>query len=132
MLREIKHNITNKICFRLVLKNIIFFFLIVFSFSLYATNPLSKNANSINSGLKLYQKRCSNCHGANAEGKENGFFLSPNLKTFDKGYKSFLNILINGYGRMPAWGGRSKLTKEQLNQLASYLEHLASDSANWK
>ena len=44
----------------------------------------------------------------------------------------FLNILANGYGRMPAWGGATKLNKEQLNELASYLEHIASKEANWK
>ena len=59
-------------------------------------------------------------------------FLSPNLKIFKKGYPSFLNILVNGYGRMPAWGGKSKLNKEELNQLTSYLEKISSEEANWK
>jgi len=102
------------------------------SINVSAINPLSKNMAAINSGAELYKKRCSNCHGTDAKGKDNGFFLSPNLKIFNKGYESFLNILANGYGRMPAWGGATKLNKEQLNELASYLEHIASKEANWK
>ena len=33
---------------------------------------------------------------------------------------------------MPAWGGKSKLNKEELNQLTSYLEKISSEEANWK
>ncbi len=44
----------------------------------------------------------------------------------------FLYVLKNGYGRMPAWGGGSKLNKTQLDQLASYLESISSKESNWK
>ncbi len=111
---------------------IIFFILIMFQTKVYPINPLSKDINSINLGGELYKKICANCHGSDAEGKNNGFFLSPNLKIFDKGYKGFLDILINGYGRMPAWGGKGVLNKKQLNQLASYLEHISFEGADWK
>ena len=110
---------------------ILFIFLIIFPFAAYSINPLADNVDAINAGEELYKKRCSNCHGINAEGKENGFFLSPNLKIFDKGYSNFLNILVNGYGRMPAWGGKYILTKEQLNQLAAFLKDIAEKEANW-
>ena len=30
---------------------------------------------------------------------------------------------------MPAWGGKSKLNKEELNQLTSYLEKISSEEA---
>ena len=33
---------------------------------------------------------------------------------------------------MPAWGGKGKLSKNQLNQLAAYLEYISSEEANWK
>ena len=98
----------------------------------YSVNLLSQNPDAINLGAELYKKRCSNCHGKNAQGKDNGFFLSPNLRIFKKGYNEFLEILVNGYGRMPAWGGRSKLSKNQLDELASYLEHISTPEANWK
>ena len=117
---------------KLVSRIILLFYLIIFPIKIYSTNPLSKDTNAINSGAVLYKKICSNCHGNNAQGKDNGFFLSPNLKIFKKGYDNFLNILVNGYGRMPAWGGSNKLNKIQLNQLAAYLEKISSHNTNWK
>ena len=116
-----------------------FFFLIVSVFLLqiflkqtFSKNPLSKNTQSIKSGEEIYRNLCSNCHGNDAQGKSNGFFLSPNLKVFSKGYNSFIEILVNGYGRMPAWGGRSEMSRNQLNQLAAFLEYISSDKANWE
>jgi mono/diheme cytochrome c family protein len=106
--------------------------MIIFPIKLYSINPLSKEIDSINTGAKLYKNICSNCHGNKAEGKDNGFFLSPNLKLFSKGYDEYLNILKYGYGRMPAYGGKGKLSKDQLNQLAAYLEYISSEEANWK
>ena len=99
---------------------------------LYPTNSISEDINIIKSGLELYKKRCSNCHGIDAKGKSNGFFMSPNLKVFNKGYINFIDIIVNGYGRMPAWGGYSELSKKQINQLASYLSSISSNEANWK
>ena len=111
---------------------IFFCFLVFFPLKAFSVNPLSKNTDSITSGAELYKERCSNCHGDYALGKNNGFFLSPNLTIFDKGYMEFLYVLKNGYGRMPAWGGGSKLNKTQLDQLASYLESISSKESNWK
>ena len=112
--------------------HIVFFFLVFFPLKAFSGNPLSKNVASVTSGAELYKKRCSNCHGDYALGKDNGFFLSPNLTIFEKGYKEFLNVLKNGYGRMPALGGGSKLNKTQLDQLTSYLESISSKKSNWK
>ncbi|MAK09263.1 MAG: hypothetical protein CML36_02110 [Rhodobacteraceae bacterium] len=105
---------------------------IILPIKVYPINSISKDINIINSGLELYKKKCSNCHGVNAQGKSNGFFLSPNLKVFQKGYINFINIIVNGYGRMPAWGGNVELTEEQINQLASYLASISSEEANWQ
>ena len=95
------------------------------------TNITYSNNLDIKNGEVLYKKRCANCHGKNAKGKSNGFFLSPNLTIFNKGYDQFLNILTNGYGRMPAWGGRSILTKTQISELLSYLKYIGTEKANW-
>ena len=121
----------NKCRERIYLK-LILIIIIIFPIKLYSVNPLSKENDSINTGEELYKNICSNCHGNKAEGKDNGFFLSPNLKVFSKGYDEFLKILKYGYGRMPAWGGKRKLSKDQLNQLAAYLEYISSEEANWK
>ena len=99
---------------------------------LYPSNLISEDINIIKSGSELYKKRCSNCHGIDAKGKSNGFFISPNLKVFNKGYKNFVNIIVNGYGRMPAWGGYTELSKEQIDQLASYLSSISTNEANWR
>ena len=112
--------------------NFLFLFFFLLNSESFSVNPLSNNSNAIKQGAELYKKRCSNCHGATALGKDNGFFLSPNLRIFKKGYKGFLDILVNGYGRMPAWGGKSKLSKNQLDELASYLENISFVEANWK
>ena len=105
---------------------------IILPIKVYPINSISKDINIISSGLELYKKKCSNCHGVNAQGKSNGFFLSPNLTVFQKGYINFINIIVNGYGRMPAWGGNVELTKEQINQLASYLASISTEEANWQ
>lgn len=125
-------NCRQRIYLKLILIIITVFYIIIFPVKLYSTNPLSKANDSINKGAELYKNICSNCHGNKAEGKDNGFFLSPNLKVFTKGYDEFLIILKYGYGRMPAWGGKGKLSKDQLNQLAAYLEYISSEEANWK
>ena len=33
---------------------------------------------------------------------------------------------------MPAWGGYTELSKEQIDQLAAYLSSISSEEANWK
>ena len=99
---------------------------------IYSSSSNLEDAIFIEAGKELYKKRCSNCHGDNAQGKSNGFFLSPSLIAFNKGYERFLVILKNGYGRMPAWGGMSELTKAQLDQLASYLKHISLEKPSWQ
>ncbi len=113
-------------------KTLLVIFFLLYPYKNYSANSNSEEKFFIEAGKELYKKRCSNCHGGNAQGKNNGFFLSPNLRVFDKGYKKFLVILKNGYGRMPAWGGTSKLTENQLNQLASYIKHISLEKASWE
>ena len=103
----------------------------VFYLCIVFNNTVFSNAFDIKKGEVIYKERCSSCHGKNAEGKNNGFFLSPNLTVFNKGYEKFLDILTNGYGRMPAWGGRSVLKKSQIEELSLYLKYIAIDKSNW-
>ena len=116
-------------CFKKSLKiyqtTFIIYLSIVLNNAVYSDNLNLKN------GEIIYKERCASCHGKNAEGKNNGFFLSPNLTVFNKGYEKFLDILTNGYGRMPAWGGRSALKKNQIEELSLYLKYIAIDKSNW-
>ena len=116
-------------CFKKSLK--IYQFTFIIYLSIVLNNTVYPNNLNIKNGEKIYKERCANCHGKNAEGKNNGFFLSPNLTVYNKGYEKFLDILTNGYGRMPACGGISILKKSQIEELSLYLKHIATDKTNW-
>ena len=94
-------------------------------------NPLSNNQESINSGKKLYAIKCSKCHGPKAKGITNGHTKTPSLKKYKRGYTVFIDIIKNGYIRMPAWGGMGKLNDKQLNEIAAFIERIANNSSNW-
>ena len=109
------------------------FFSYFISNNLYAEslNPLSGNKNDIAIGKTLFVKRCAKCHGQTANGLDNGFSNTPGLKHFKKGYNKFVDVLKNGYIRMPAWGGTEELNNDQINQLAAYLETIAFKGAKF-
>ena len=94
-------------------------------------NPLSGDQNSIDIGKKLYNIKCSKCHGPKAKGISNGHTKTPGLVNYRRGYTAFIEVLVNGYARMPAWGGMGELNNIQINQLASYLESLNSNNLYW-
>ncbi len=66
-----------------------------------ASNPLSGNAEAIESGGKLFHTWCAQCHGSNANGSKYG----ANLTVFALGYKEFLATVKNGRVQkmMPPW-----------------------------
>ena len=112
---------------------LIFCFYISISFSFAdSLNPLSGNLEAINSGKKLYNIKCSKCHGPKAKGINNGHTKTPDLSRYRRGYIAFIDVLVNGYSRMPAWGGMSELTRTQLDQLASYLKHISLEKPSWQ
>ena len=110
---------------------IIYLFINVSVSNANSPNPLSANQEAIDIGKKLYKVKCAKCHGIKATGVNSGHLQTPNLKKYRKGYLAFTDIIVNGYLRMPAWGGMGKLNKEQINQLASYLESIALKKTNW-
>ena len=57
--------------------------------SIVLNNTVYTNNLNIKKGENIYKERCASCHGKNAEGKDNGFFLSPNLTVYNKGYEKF-------------------------------------------
>ena len=110
---------------------IIYLFIIAPVSNANSPNPLSANQEAIEIGKKLYKVKCAKCHGIKATGVNSGHLQTPNLKKYRKGYLAFTDIIVNGYLRMPAWGGMGKLNTEQINQLASYLESIAIKETNW-
>ena len=110
---------------------IIYLFIIVPVSNANSPNPLSANQEAIEIGKKLYKVKCAKCHGIKATGINSGHLQTPNLRKYRKGYSAFTDIIVNGYLRMPAWGGMGKLNVRQINQLASYLESIALKKTNW-
>ena len=110
---------------------IIYLFINVSVSNANSPNPLSSNQEAIDIGKKLYKVKCAKCHGIKATGVNSGHLQTPNLKKYRKGYSAFTDIIVNGYLRMPAWGGMGKLNVQQINQLASYLESIALKKTNW-
>ena len=110
---------------------IIYLFINVSVSNANSPNPLSSNQEAIDIGKKLYKVKCAKCHGIKATGVNSGHLQTPNLKKYRKGYSAFTDIIVNGYLRMPAWGGMGKLNTEQINQLAAYLESIALKKTNW-
>ena len=109
---------------------ICFFLCLSYSFA-NSANPLSGNQNAINMGKKLYNIKCSKCHGPKARGINNGHTKTPDLSKYKRGYISFIDVLVNGYARMPAWGGMGELNNVQMDQLASYIESLSNNNLKW-
>ncbi|HHF0527009.1 TPA: cytochrome c [Legionella anisa] len=89
------------------------------------SKTLNKNSEQVNlTGKVIYQKSCSACHGANGKG------IAPSIPDFSKkgGVLSQpSNILLNnikqGIGSMPAKGGDSALTDQDLKDVLDYIKN---------
>ena len=100
--------------------------------SIKSSNPISGDEMAIEEGKTLYRANCAYCHGLRANGKGRGLPNSANLRKFKRGYTAFVSAVVNGYKRMPAWGGMGQLEYEQINAIGAYLETMAKKGANWE
>ena len=85
-------------------------------------NPLEKDPDAIAAGRILFEQRCAECHGDNAEGGKKGPSLHANeIQNAEPG--AIFWILTNGVVRkgMPVW---SKLPEPQRWQLVSFIKSL--------
>jgi mono/diheme cytochrome c family protein len=85
-------------------------------------NPLESDPEAVAAGAKLFEQRCAECHGANAEGGKKG----PSLRTEEVQQAtpgSLFWLMTNGVVRkgMPVW---SRLPEPQRWQLVSYIKSL--------
>ena len=84
-------------------------------------------------GKRLYQKRCSQCHGTDAKGNTAKYMsnrsadLTDNNWNNSSGPKALAYVIENGvFGSMP---DNKDLTPEEIRDIVTYLESLI-DSAN--
>jgi mono/diheme cytochrome c family protein len=85
-------------------------------------NPLEKDPEAVAAGRILFEQRCAECHGDNAEGSKRGPSLrAAEVQNAEPG--AIFWILTNGVVRkgMPVW---SKLPEPQRWQLVSYIKSL--------
>lgn len=85
-------------------------------------NPLEKDPDAVAAGLILFEQRCAECHGNNAEGGKKGPSLhATEVQEAEPG--AIFWILTNGVVRkgMPVW---SKLPEPQRWQLVSFIKSL--------
>jgi len=85
-------------------------------------NPLEKDPDAVAAGKILFEKRCAECHGDNAEGGKQGPSLrASEIQNAEPG--AIFWILTNGVVRkgMPVW---SKLPEPQRWQLVSFIKSL--------
>lgn len=90
-------------------------------------NPFEKDADAVAAGRILFEQRCAECHGDNADGGKKG----PSLRTSeiqDAEPGAIFWILTNGVVRkgMPVW---SKLPEPQRWQLVSFIKSLGPPPA---
>jgi mono/diheme cytochrome c family protein len=83
-------------------------------------NPVADKADAIAAGRVLYQDRCAQCHGANAEGRGK----RPPLRSARVAGASdgeLFWLLTNGYRGMPRW---SRVPEPERWQIVAYLRNL--------
>jgi mono/diheme cytochrome c family protein len=90
-------------------------------------NPLEKDPDAIAAGRILFEQRCAECHGDNAEGGKKG----PSLRASevqDAEPGAIFWVLTNGVVRkgMPVW---SKLPEPQRWQLVSFIKSFGAAPA---
>lgn len=90
-------------------------------------NPMEKDPQAVAAGRILFEQRCAECHGDNAEGAKKGPSLrATEIQNAEPG--AIFWILTNGVVRkgMPVW---SKLPEPQRWQLVSYIKSLGPAAA---
>ncbi|MCU1303364.1 MAG: hypothetical protein JWQ87_3648 [Candidatus Sulfotelmatobacter sp.] len=92
------------------------FFLMLTGADLYAQSPSDLMQNPV------FKNDCAKCHGKTAEGRH---FAGPSLisdKTRAASDDELREIITNGKGRMPKFGG--KLTPQEIDTLVTQIKAL--------
>lgn len=81
---------------------------------------LAQDRSKIAAGAEVYAERCAACHGERLRATGVGFDL---LKLRPDERARFDQMVNDGKGQMPAWGGL--LSAEEIDQLWAYLRSRA-------
>ena len=98
------------------------------------TNPFSSDEKAIKEGRSWFLAVCAPCHGPRANGAAERGPSGADLRTFDKGFEQYVQIVKNGresgrIGKMPGWG--KVLSEELIFQIGAFLETLALEGSYW-
>jgi mono/diheme cytochrome c family protein len=83
-------------------------------------NPLESDSEAVAAGAKLFEQRCAECHGANADGGKKG----PSLRAEEVQHATpgaLFWVMTNGV--VPVW---SRLPEPQRWQLVTYIKSLGT------
>jgi mono/diheme cytochrome c family protein len=99
------------------------FFLSILFITSCAPQPTKEVPAEFKSGQKHFHKICSNCHGADAMGKQT---KAPKLIDADYIQDAFsdddiFQIVVDGTDKMPSQ--RNKVSDEEIKEIIAYLRH---------
>ena len=82
------------------------------------THPCAaQDAASARAGAKIYENRCSNCHGEDLQNNSHIAFDLRRLRADE--HARFVNSVLNGKNAMPSWQG--VLDAQQIESLWAYI-----------
>lgn len=93
----------------------VLFLFLFFFFALNSAYSEEKLSSSTLTSDSTYQKNCAKCHGKTAEGRHFGGPSLVSEKVSSASPDDLRNIIANGKGRMPKYGG--KLSADDINRL---------------
>lgn len=87
---------------------------------------LAKNTQAMETGKRLFQTYCMQCHGANATGTKGFPNLADNDWLFGGEPEQIKETIANGrVGIMPPYGGGEALSESQVSELVNYVRSLS-------
>lgn len=118
--------VTNKLEIRYLILMVIFLITINACSDSTTPKPIGESEASLMQ-QSLYKQNCKVCHAQGINGAPilgNKKMWGPRL---EKGEDALVQNAINGVGLMPAKGGRSGLTDEQVGEIVSYMLEQLND-----
>ena len=99
----------------------IFCIILLFSFSL--TAALKADSEKMALGLEVFDNKamCGACHVLKASGSTGN--IGPDLDSLKPSEEQVRDVVIEGFGVMPAFGEEGLLTSEEIDAVSYYVTH---------